>query len=588
MTTPVVEFPRKLGGAETQPAASADRAPASARISRRFIIGGIAVSLAIATGALLLFWRTPSVRHEARYEQITNFPDSVLAPALSPDGRIVAFYRSDTWFLTPDQIYVKMLPSGEPVQLTHNSKWKYGLAFSPDGSRIAYTTSEGGPSGWKTYTVPVLGGEPSLLLSNAAGLTWLDQSRLLFSEIRTGEHMGLVTATVSRSGYRQIYFPQNERGMVHTSYVSPDRKWVLVTEMDPAWHPCRLLPMDGSSAGRQVGPEGACSSAAWSPDGRWMYFAAEIRGEHHLWRQRFPNGNPEQITFGPTHEEGLAMAPDGRSLITSIGIVHGALWIHDQRGDRPISSEGSVVSLPGWSSSATFSSDGKRLFYLMRRESPASPTELWQIDLESGKNEVVLPGFSVIGYDISSDGQEVVFSTQSSGEISQIGLAPLDRSSSPRLIGSTGASSRFAPYFGPDGRVLFVMREGNTNYLASMKKDGSDRSKVVPDPISGIYGGVSPDRRWVAVSMPAPNVSIGAIAAVPTGGGAPRRLCEGFRPVAWAPDGKFFYIGVARSSRSSPGKTLAIPLRPRRVAPRSAAFGNPQRGRTQPHSLALV
>ena len=82
--------------------------------------------------------------------------------------------------------------------------------------------------------------------------------------------------------------------------------------------------------------------------------------------------------------------------------------------------------------------------------------------------------------------------------------------------------------------MLFVMREGTTNYLASMNRDGSDRSKVMPDPISGIYGGVSPDRRWVAVSMPAPDIATGAIVAVATNGGAQRRICGGFRPVLTA------------------------------------------------------
>src|ERR1700732_4757129 len=34
----------------------------------------------------------------------------------------------------------------------------------------------------------------------------------------------------------------------------------------------------GRSPGRQVGPRGACTSAAWSPDGRWMYFGAAVGG----------------------------------------------------------------------------------------------------------------------------------------------------------------------------------------------------------------------------------------------------------------------------------------------------------------------
>jgi Tol biopolymer transport system component len=94
--------------------------------------------------------------------------------------------------------------------------------------------------------------------------------------------MGIVTALEDRSEYRKIYFPQHERAMAHYSYASPDRKWALVVEMDPAWLPCRLVPLDGSSTGRQVGPQGKYTSAAWSPDGRWMYFGVEVDGRHHL------------------------------------------------------------------------------------------------------------------------------------------------------------------------------------------------------------------------------------------------------------------------------------------------------------------
>ncbi|HUS07795.1 MAG TPA: hypothetical protein VMZ52_15930, partial [Bryobacteraceae bacterium] len=61
--------------------------------------------------------------------------------------------------------------------------------------------------------------------------------------------------------------------------------------------------------------------------------------------------------------------------------------------------------------------------------------------------------------------------------------------------------------------------------------------------------------------------------AAPTGGGAPRRICEGFRPVAWSPDGKFFYVGVKRSSRTASGKTLAIPLSPGETLPTLPAAG---------------
>jgi eukaryotic-like serine/threonine-protein kinase len=275
-----------------------------------------------------------------------------------------------------------------------------------------------------------------LLLSNASGLTWLDPGRFLFSEQDgKGAHMGIVTARDNRADYRQIYFPPHERSMAHFSYAPPDGKWALVAEMDPIWHPCRVVPLDASSAGREVGPSGQCTSAAWSPDGKWMYFGAEVDGSHHLWRQRFPRGDPEQITHGPTQEDGVAVAPDGRSLITSIGIERGAIWIHDSQGERSLHLEGYLEGMHVRPlSSVRFSSDGKSIFYLMRRDSPQSPSELWRTDLESGKHEVVLHGVSIREYDLSSDDREVVFSTQSSGKVLQIWLAPLDRSFPPKLV----------------------------------------------------------------------------------------------------------------------------------------------------------
>jgi Tol biopolymer transport system component len=200
-----------------------------------------------------------------------------------------------------------------------------------------------------------------------------------------------------------------------------------------------------------------------------------------------------------------------------------------------------------------FSPDGSRLFYL-KRASTESGTELWRIDLASEKSERLLPGVSMLEYDVSSDGSEVVFSTQPPGKPSQIWLAPLDRSSHPRLIASKGEDS---PRFGPDGQVLFRLSDAKTHYLARMNRNGSGRSKVVPYPIGNIQY-MSPDRRWTTVIMVTPGGSLSGTFAVPVTGGTPRRICG--CPANWAPDGRFLYLGVQPESRESAGKTAAIPL----------------------------
>lgn len=510
------------------------------------------------------------------YTQITNFPDFAVAPALSPDGKRLAFLRGEFAFLSRGQIYVKERPSGEPVQITYDARRKYGPAFSPDGSLVAFSAVGGpAPADWATYVVPALGGSPRLLLPNASGLTWMDRRRLLFSEIGSGMHMGIVAATETRADPRPVYWPHDERAMAHFSYASPDRQWALIVEMNPSWEPCRLVPLDGTSPGRKVGPQGACTSAAWSPDGKWMYFGVAVEGSQHLWRQRFPDGSPEPVTAGPTEEDGIAIDPDGRSLITSVGMRQSALWLHDGHGERQISSEGLVMDVRqgGFGAAPLFAPDGKSVYYLLRHQSPDAPKGLWRADLASGKSAEVLSGASIHQYDVSNDVGEVVYSTRDPGETSRVWLAPAGgggaSAKSLASVRRTGA----APHFGPAGEIFFRDSDGKSNYLARMNRDGSARSRVSAYPIGTIQA-ISADRRWVAAIAPVQGDSAAvATVAVPVSGGPVRRICAKVCTVVWARDGRYIYIAMEEDSSDNHHKTVAIRLAPGEALPDLAGSG---------------
>jgi hypothetical protein len=179
-----------------------------------------------------VFWLRDhrKISDRSSWVQLTNFPESVSQPALSQDGRMLTFVRSASTFVAPGEVYVKILPSGDPAQLTHDNLPKMSPVFFPDGSRIAYTTVVG--FSWDTWVVPVLSGQPERWLPNASGLVWTSPQHLMFSEIKSGEHMAVVSSNESRGESHEIYVPPHERGMAHRSYLLPDRKWVLVVEMD--------------------------------------------------------------------------------------------------------------------------------------------------------------------------------------------------------------------------------------------------------------------------------------------------------------------------------------------------------------------
>ena len=542
-----------------QVAAAASARPI-ARSPRRLvaITAGLAVLAAAAAGvAWWLLKRGPSAAPLSEWVQITNLPDSAVQPALSADGRMLTFIRGPSTFITSGQVYVKMLPSGEPVQLTHDDLRKLSPAFSPDGSRIAYTV----PGRiWDTWVVPVLGGEPRLWLPNASGLVWIDKSKLLFSEIKDQSlHMAIVTAEESRAGSRDLYVPPHERGMAHRSYPSPDGKRMLVVEMNERGSivRCRLAPLDGSSTGQQVGPPGgACTFAAWSPDGEWMYFSSNAGGAFHTWRQRFPDGQPEQITSGPTEEEGIAMAPDGRSFVTAVGLRQSSIWLHDSQGERQI-------SLEGYAFGPKFTPDGKRLLYQVRK---GVSTELWVAELDSGRSEPLLPGFpitdsDVVGrqsYDITPDGRQVVMaSADSSGKL-RLWLAPLDRRSPPRQIPNIEGEQ---PVFGATGEVFFRRVEGTSAFLYRVQQDGGELRKATDVPVVGIMG-ASPDRNWLVLGSRA----TGGLVFFRVDGGAP--LLTQLPPMwlGWSRDGKhllFVRVGAVNNL----DKTYVLPLAPGHLVP---------------------
>jgi hypothetical protein len=423
--------------------------------------------------------------------------------------------------------------------------------------------------------VPVLGGEPQQWLKNASGLVWTGPHQVLFSEIKMGLHMGIVAAEESRMGVRDVYLPAEEPSMAHRSYLSPDAQWVLLVEMDQdhLWLPCRVVPMDGSATGHRVGPPGGgCTAGAWSPDGKWMYLTSNAVEANHIWRQRFPDGRPEQVTSGPTEEEGIAMAADGRSFITAVALQSTSLWIHDAKGERGISLEGNVAD-------PKFTPDGRKLCYRIVREAPNESQyyrdvgEVRVADLESGRSEPLVRGFQALDYDISADGRQVVMESADGEGKPRIWLAPFDRSSPPRQVPNVEGG---APRFGPGGEILFrrmegkPSMEGRNGFIYRVRPDGTGARKALAQPVL-LVGDVSPDGRWLLSWAPLHGDGAPAFQVFPLDGGPP--ILMGSINFNWSPDGSSMAIWSDLGAIIPEGRIYLVPLPRGHSLPRVPAGG---------------
>ena len=529
-----------------------------------YLAGAAVLILGALVAALALRGIRSGSVTDAAPVQLTDFNDSAVSPSLSNDGRMLAFVRGGAFGTVASpggQVYVKLLPGGSPVQLTREAVAKDHPVFSPDDSRIVYTTFSP-PLKWDSWQVPVLGGQPAPFLPNASAVTWLDDRRLLYSTVMAGIHMGLASSTESRAEYRDVYFPGREDGMAHRSASSPDGKSLLVVEMNGGtFLPCRLLPADGSSPGQSVSPPGGqCTSAAWSPDGRWMYFSSNAGGSFHIWRQRYPDGVPEQITFGPTEQEGTAITKDGKYLITSMGLQRSSIWLREGDQERRLTDE-------GFATQPRMAPSGTRMYYLARTQTSRGQAsgELWSVDLNSGERQRVLPGLTMANYSLSHDGGAVVFTSAGTGSGDGIWIAGLDRRSPPRqLLHGTDIRA----FYGAPGEIVYM---GEDRILYGMKEDGSGIARRSAEPIAYLLT-VSPDGRWAVAILPQmKGAETTRLAFVSLRGGKSFTVCNencGAGPrsflvaplFSWSTDGKWLLVNLMYFGRNT-ARAVLLPYR---------------------------
>ena len=357
--------------------------------------GGRAGRLAGALALAALWWLrsdrlTPT--GSSSWEQITSFPDSVTQPGAVARRQDARVHSRREHVCDSGEVYLKRLPDGDPTPLTSDGLFKMDPVFSPDGNRLAYTA---------------VGNRSLRSRLGHLGDSCAEGKRSELAEERVGADLG---------GTLAVAVLRNQESAAHGNRHSvgqPCRPSRSCTSLSTGtrWHtdrPARLTDSGcssskwtkvgcscraGLSRGREarVASSGQRRAAARArrgrPTGGGCTFTADTGRDFHVWRQRFPDGEPEQVTAGgTTEEEGLAVAGDGRSLITSVGQQKRGVWIHDASGERQISLEGYAY----W---PLFSANGRTLCFRVTRSvaTGQTPSELWMSDLESGRIERLLP-----------------------------------------------------------------------------------------------------------------------------------------------------------------------------------------------------
>lgn len=308
-----------------------------------------------------------------------------------------------------------MRPQGPRRQLTRAKFWARGVTWTPDGRSIVYGVWSGQPHLWRVRA----DGSGSPERVELAG-------------------PGAIGPRAGRSRDRLVF----------TRFVLD----LHISQLRPGASPTPLI----QSTMTDFQPQ-------YSPDGRRVAFTSERAEERaEVWLADADGTNATRLTRGPGKSQGTpSWSPDGRTIaFNSVGFDgHVDIWTIgvDGSGLRRMTRD------PGDEHSASFSRDGRLLYYVSARTGRG---EIWRVSVAGGAEEQVTREGGVLPFE-SADGQTLYYVRNEGFSDGQL-LARPTRGGAERVLVPCVPNAAYA--VGPPG--LFHVG------CATAKKEGVDRRSV--------------------------------------------------------------------------------------------------------------
>ncbi len=501
----------------TQPVASGNVNATSPRgtpssMPRRVIIAA-AVAGIVAAGLLL---STIALRKDelgftiGATHQITNLPGVEVYPAVSPDGKMVAYVQN---LGGKGQIFLRQISGGRAVAITDSSTDAFWPKWNPDGSGFLYTADG------TLFVMPSLGGTPTALLpqSPTASYAYCDWSPsggaiicanrtdgALYRLDPTGRNLKRLTKPSADIAHSVAWSPDGKR----IAYVSGNVDFVDWKALgNLAASAIWVMPSDGGEPVRITDVAHLNMSPVWGPDGRHVLFVSTLGGPRDIYSQEVssdasPKGAPIRLTTG-LNPHTMSLSGGGHSIAYSAFTTTSNIWRGDIHGADPVSA-------------ASFK----------------------QVTFGNQTTEQVA---------LSADGQWLAFDSNINGnsdifKLAVAGGEPFQLTRDP--------ADDFAPSWSPDGKEVefHSFRNGNRD-IFSVTSDGSRTETIVATPSQELIGSWFPDSKSMAY-WAYPD-SLFVVSRSASGWGKPRFLNKLGAAELVSPDGK--WVAFA----GHPGLTVA-------------------------------
>jgi dipeptidyl aminopeptidase/acylaminoacyl peptidase len=308
------------------------------------------VLLAWCSHALSAQTSRPAITHETLWRlKVAG------APVPSPDGSLVVVPVTEPAYDEKDEISDLWLVAGDgsapPRRLTTAKGSESGVAWGPEGKRLAFHCKRDGDDAAQIYVLDLAGGEARRVTQRTLGARGArfspDSKWLLF---QGAVHRGAADEAANK---RLADERKQSKSKVRLYDGFPIRRWdkwlddtqthLFVVPVDGSAPPRDLLAGSRLVAGagfRGAGGEGAGDSLqpVWAPDGQSIVFTACTNADvaaygepvTHLYQVPVAGGEPGQLTTGEVSHQGPEFSPDGKRLVCTTNAGAGVIYALDR------------------------------------------------------------------------------------------------------------------------------------------------------------------------------------------------------------------------------------------------------------------
>jgi len=423
-------------------------------------------------------------------------------PVFSPDGKRLALVKQDLDKETND-IWVIDNAAGKATRITISEKGEGAQtpAWSPDGSRIAYSALRQGSFGIYQKPSDGTGAEELLLKTNAPpNLTdWsMDGKYLLYA---LTDLSGGTLYAVPLAGERKPVEIFQSKSQIGVPRLSPDGRFVSYVSDETGRNEVYVRPFNADVKTQwKLSDEGG-GNGRWRRDGKELYYNAADRGIMAVSITTSPDfefGKPK-LLFRPSPEIGNApnnITRDGDRVVIAVPPpALRQLTVFDRAGKVV-----AKVGPPGVYVQPHFSPDGKSIV-VMRTDPQKGKIDIWTYDVATGKGTAITnDNFPTNAPVWSPDGKQIAYVSTRQSYASIYRKSADGSGEEEQLFRYTPGAGMILTDWSPDGKFLTFY----TGVLLVVPLDPNvkplDRKALdwLREDYDAVQGRFSPDGRFMA------------------------------------------------------------------------------------------